>query len=492
LWLALLAVVPWTSSRYVIKVIGRTPVSPLALFPLGLLAILWLLPKLAAGRRIPAIAWPLVGLVFAALVSVAGAQFLPLEPYKGQVPFNRELRGLITLGIGVAFYLAATLQTSDDVRLKTSLRVLYLGAILTLIWASVQAYFVLDGKPGIPHWLIHLHRQFVIRQPFKDRVTGLAFEPSWFADQMVVLYLPLWVGSVARRYSVFSTKRIMISVELGLALWGIALFLLTFSRGGYLTFFAIVTVLALLAGWRIAGRILKGLRPRIGRTGGWKAAIIRAVILAVALGLIAAMFMAVAVWVSERDRRMTSLRILPSQITEIRQEHPGEVLYALANRLAFAERVVFWEAGYRPFELYPLTGVGLGNAGFLFPKVAPAYGYGLTEIRMLLDPANPNFPNPKNLWIRLLSETGLLGFSFYLTWLVILLAGALALSRSRVKIAQVLGMAGSLAAVALLLEGFSLDTFALPQMWLILGFLSAGIGREPELSDFSEVKDHAL
>jgi len=202
--------------------------------------------------------------------------------------------------------------------------------------------------------------------------------------------------------------------------------------------------------------------------------------------------MAVAVWVSERDRRMTSLRILPSQITEIRQEHPGEVLYALANRLAFAERVVFWEAGYRPFELYPLTGVGLGNAGFLFPKVAPAYGYGLTEIRMLLDPANPNFPNPKNLWIRLLSETGLLGFSFYLTWLVILFAGALALSRSRVKIAQVLGMAGSLAAVALLLEGFSLDTFALPQMWLILGFLSAGISREPELSDFSEVKDHAL
>jgi len=489
-WLAMLAVVPWTSSRYVVKLIGRTPVSPLALYPLGLLVLLWLLPQLLRGRRVPALAWPLVGLVFAALVSVAGAHFISLEPYKGQVPLNREMRGLVTLGIGVAFYLSTTLQASNDARLKTSLRALYLGAILTLIWGSVQAYFVLDGKPGLPSWLIHLHRQFVIRQPFKDRVTGLAFEPSWFADQMLVLYLPLWVGSVAKGYTVFTSKRRLISVELALALWGIALFLLTFSRGGYLTFFAILGLVSIVAGWRIAGRLLGWLKPRIGRPEGWKAAAIRGGVLAVALGLLAVMFGAVGVWVSERDRRMTSLRVLPSQMTEIRREHPGEVIYALADRLAFAERVVFWEAGYRPFELYPIAGVGLGNAGFLFPKVAPAYGYGLTEIRMLLDPANPNFPNPKNLWIRLLSETGILGFSFYLTWLLLLFAGALGLRASRVTIRGVLGTAGSLATAAILLEGFSLDTFALPQMWIILGFLSAAIGREPELMGRAEKEEH--
>jgi len=477
LWLALLVVVPWTSSRYVVRLIGKTPVSPLALFPLVALAAVWLLPKLIAGNRIRAVAWPLLGLVFAALISVSIAQFFPLEPYKGQVPFARELRGLITLGIGVAFYLAAVMQTQDRARLKTSLRLLYLGAVLTLIWGTVQAYFVLDGKPGLPYWFTHWHRQFVIRQPFDDRVTGLAFEPSWFADQMVVLYLPLWFASVVRRVSVFSSKRGWLSVELGLGIWGIALFLLSFSRGGYLTFFVLVGALVVLAGWRLSGALLRRLRRSSGGLFGWRAVAIRGAILSVALGMLLAVFVAVGVWISERDRRMKSLRTLPSQMTEIRQEHPGEFVYALADRLAFAERVVFWEAGYRPFELYPFTGIGLGNAGFLFPKVAPSYGYGLTEIRILLDPTNPNFPNPKNLWIRLLSETGLLGFSFYLIWLVMLFLGGLAISRVGTLTDRVLGLAGCLAVGALLLEGFSLDTFALPQMWIILGFLSSGIGR---------------
>lgn len=477
LWLLLLLVVPWTSSRYVVKLIGRTPVSPLALFPLVALAVFWLLPELAKGRKIPAVAWPLFGLVLAALISVTAAQFLPLEPYKGQTPLRREARGLITLGIGLAFYLVAALQVKDEGRLRTSLRVLYIGALLTLLWGTVQAYFVLDGRRGLPDWFTHLHRQFVIRQPFEDRVTGLAFEPSWFADQMVLLYLPLWLSSVLNRHSVFSPRRTWLSVELGLLIWAIALFLLSFSRGGYLTFFTIVAVLVLLSAWRASDSLRRRVGRRMGELPKWKAAGIRAVIVTFALGFLLLLFLAVAVWVSERDRRMTSLRVLPSQLGEIQREHPGEVIYALADRLGFAERAVFWEAGYRPFELSPITGVGLGNAGFFFPRVAPAYGYGLTEIRILLDPANPNFPNPKNLWIRLLSETGILGFAFYVVWLVLLFLGGLAVMRSQRSMDRVLGFAGCLAVGALLLEGFSLDTFALPQMWLVTGFLSSEIGR---------------
>jgi len=477
LWLLLLLVVPWTSSRYVVKLIGKTPVSPLALFPLVALAVFWLLPELVRGRKIPAVAWPLFGLVLAALVSVTAAQFLALEPYKGQTPLRREVRGLITLGIGVAFYLVAVLQVKDEGRLRTSLRVLYIGALLTLLWGTVQAYFVLDGRRGLPYWFVHLHRQFVIRQPFEDRVTGLAFEPSWFADQMVVLYLPLWMSSVLNRHSVFSPRRTWLSVELGLLIWAMALFLLSFSRGGYLTFFTIVAALVLLWAWRTADRLRRRISRKLGDMPKWKFVGIRIGVLSVVLSLLLGVFLMIGVWVSERDRRMTSLRVLPSQIGEIQREHPGEVVYALADRLGFAERVVFWEAGYRPFELSPITGVGLGNAGFFFPRVAPAYGYGLTEVRMLLDPANPNFPNPKNLWIRLLSETGILGFSFYILWLVILFLGGLAVMRSDAVVDRKLGLAGCLAVGALLLEGFSLDTFALPQMWLILGFLSSWIGR---------------
>jgi len=58
-----------------------------------------------------------------------------------------------------------------------------------------------------------------------------------------------------------------------------------------------------------------------------------------------------------------------------------------------------------------------------------------------------------------------------------LFLGGLAISRVGTLTDRVLGLAGCLAVGALLLEGFSLDTFALPQMWIILGFLSSGIGR---------------
>jgi hypothetical protein len=36
---------------------------------------------------------------------------------------------------------------------------------------------------------------------------------------------------------------------------------------------------------------------------------------------------------------------------------------------------------------------------------------------------------------------------------------------------SVLGLAGVFALLAQFFEGFSLDTFALPQLWIILGFL---------------------
>ena len=40
-------------------------------------------------------------------------------------------------------------------------------------------------------------------------------------------------------------------------------------------------------------------------------------------------------------------------------------------------------------------------------------------------------------------------------------------------------MAGLLALVAQLVEGFSLDTFALPQLWILVGLLTAAFSLRP-------------
>ncbi|OGO19964.1 MAG: hypothetical protein A2Z14_02185 [Chloroflexi bacterium RBG_16_48_8] len=52
------------------------------------------------------------------------------------------------------------------------------------------------------------------------------------------------------------------------------------------------------------------------------------------------------------------------------------------------------------------------------------------------------------------------------------------------KILQsVLGLAGGLALVALIFEGFSLDTCALPRLWIIFGLLTAASTTQVEESE---------
>jgi O-antigen ligase len=140
--------------------------------------------------------------------------------------------------------------------------------------------------------------------------------------------------------------------------------------------------------------------------------------------------------------------------------------------LAFAERVVYWEAGLEGFRRYPMLGVGLGNAGFLFEEGMPPFGSRLTEIRRALELTNPNFPNPKSLWVRLLAETGVVGFSAFATWLIVLGAAGFGLTRAASGRQQAIGLAGLLSLGAQAIEGFSLDTFALPQLWIMMGLVT--------------------
>jgi hypothetical protein len=81
-------------------------------------------------------------------------------------------------------------------------------------------------------------------------------------------------------------------------------------------------------------------------------------------------------------------------------------------------------------------------------------------------------PNPKNLWVRLLAETGLVGFAAFLTWWVLTGATALLLWRRGTGLQRLLGLAGVLGLIAAVGEGFSLDTFALPHLWILAGLVA--------------------
>jgi len=411
------------------------------------------------------------------LISACASFFLPILPFKGQSMFGREIRAIVTLGVGLGFYLCASGMPTTDGKLRASLRALYLGAILMLCWATVQAWIVLDTSRGVPIQINVLHRLISVRDMLPNRVTGMAYEPSWLGNQLVLLYLPLWLASVLRAYSVFPRLGRFLTAELALLFWGFGIFLLVQSRIGLISILVMVVFLYVLGSWRLVGRLVAHLPGRREQERSRRAPAIRLLFFFVTTACLLGLLLGAAWGVSKVDPRMGRLFVLPSQLVEIRREYRQEWVYEVANRMAFAERVVYWVAGYRVFESYPVLGVGLGNAGFFFPKTIPAYGYQLVEVRAALDTDNPDFLNPKNLWVRLLAETGIVGFGVFAVWLILLWFGSRMLHLRASEVKAVIGLAASLALLAQLAEGFSLDTFALPQMWIILGLLTAAIGQ---------------
>ncbi|MRS04978.1 O-antigen ligase domain-containing protein [bacterium] len=147
-------------------------------------------------------------------------------------------------------------------------------------------------------------------------------------------------------------------------------------------------------------------------------------------------------------------------------------LLGWASKLEFAERIVYWIAGFKVFLHHPVFGVGLGNSGFFIPQNLSSFGYGLPEVlRIFL--SNTFLPNPKNLWVRILAETGIVGFSVFVSWLWVGWKTARSNERSLSPLAQAMGITGQVVIVGLIIEGFSLDTFALPYYWMTLGLVVA-------------------
>ncbi len=467
---AVLLTVPFTSVPLIGRLTRGSPVSPLALVPAGILAVLWLMPTWRRCCKVPVLAWPLLAFLGWAMVSSALGVFHELYPFREQTLWQRELRGVGTLLLGVFFYVSLALFAMESEDLTRSIRLVTASALPALLWGSVQAYWIVQGELP-PARFQSWHRMLSLREVSFLRVTGVAFEPSWFANQLVVLYLPLWGAALLTGRSALRRGKSPI-LETLLFGWGLVLLYLTFSRIGWLSAMGVLGGVAL---WLAAKG--SGLR----RSGSLSRGRFRALLRLGAVLLVLALLAGALVYLGSRvDRRIAQI-LQADYLSVLREE--DEPLISLANRLAYAERVMYWSVGLRTFSLHPFTGVGLGNTGFRFPEVLPAFGYNLPEMLYILE-GSMGFPNPKSLWVRLLAETGIVGFVLFVGWLLVL---AMAFSRplrgnfGQGDLRRIVLLAALLSLGAMVFEGFSLDTFALPQIWVLpaLGTgaaLSAGVG----------------
>jgi O-antigen ligase len=114
----------------------------------------------------------------------------------------------------------------------------------------------------------------------------------------------------------------------------------------------------------------------------------------------------------------------------------------------------------------------LGAAGLYLTQTLPDWShFNNPDIAQLLSPDNSVYPNTKNLYIRLLSETGILGFWSFILLYLLTLGKILNLLVSKRKELAFLGTASLLTWLSIVLLGFTQDSLAMPIIWIPLGIL---------------------
>jgi len=464
-WALLLVALPFTSIPFLSRLLGGTSVAPLSAIFLLILVVFFFLPQFFHKPELPRQSLPLLLFFLSAVLSSALAVFIPFESFRGAAVWKNALEGILTIIIGIAFYLVTIYVLADQPSLRKTLRWIYLGGAIAIAASLVQSgFWYALGK--YPEWLKGLQAMISVSGVlYKARVTGVALEPSWLANQLNTLYLPLWIGLSVKGYSVFRRKLFgLLSVENILMGLGLLVLFLSFSRIGWLTTLAMAAFLAFRAANSIMNRFLtkrdqkKGTQTKsfqhfLAKLGLWLSLMVVFALILFLLG----------VFLSRVDPRMEDL-------FDIDRYREFGVL-GWASQLSFAERIIYWITAFKVFLAHPFLGVGLGGSGFFFTRLTPEFGYGLPEVIEYLF-RDSVIPNAKNLWVRLLAETGILGFSLFCAWLSTHLHAAQRLERlEKDAEASAFGLVGKLFLIAVVMEGFSMDSFGLPYLWIALALV---------------------
>lgn len=490
LWAAALILLPITSAPLLIKFTG-TLVAPPSMILIAVLLVIALLPRIRRRGSLPLEAAPLFFFVLFALASTALSFFIDIPTFKNGNPWKEALEAFVTLGMGISFFLVSATLPAGEEDLRKALRWITIGGMVMVAFTLVQTFFIFFRNTQFAPWYVWFEETFVTPRPFSrelKRLYGMAFEPSWFTHQLVMLYIPIWLGATFQRISAFKIRLLRLSVENILLGISLALFMLAKPRVSLLAGLLIFAFIFLKLNSGIYRRLQKRLFSRFP-PGSERAGRIGKAGIALAMLVIYAVLALVLIWILRQDVRMMLIFNYPPTPAEIGRllTLDEATLMEISKRFRFMERVGYWIAGWRVFNDYPVFGVGLGNSGFFFLDKTPALSWTSIEVRYLLTSA-PFLPNIKSLWVRLLAETGLVGFSIFVSWIITLWRSTLKTLRSARPFHRLAAFVCQLMLVAFVAEGFSIDSFALPYLWVVAG-LAVAAGASYRKTELSETKE---
>jgi hypothetical protein len=420
-----------------------------------------------------------VGFLLVAVGSSAAMLFSDVIPYESRSFVGQSARALFTLCIGVAFYLVVSARLHTERSMQKALQFINIGGAIMLLWGMIQILVIAETGGSFPPILDRI-RTWLVIQPYGvqigNRLSGLAYEPSWFAHQLNILYIPIWIAATYLRQSSFRFRIFRLSIENILLFLGLIEFVLSRPRVGFAALLLMIGYLLM----RIAISKSRQLSQMIVRSGNMplsnqkvKTTILTILVSMSFLVLFIGIIVGIAYVGSRVDERLELLFTpIPAEELMILKPMDENTLMYIGARLSFLERTIYWILGWNIFNDYPLLGVGLGNTGFFTYTHLPATGWMTGEIR---DLAYRLFfmINTKSYWLRILAETGIIGLSFFITWIIGLWRSASYLVKNHQKTFLLIGTAAQLSLLGFLFEGFSLDSFALPYLWVTAGLISA-------------------
>ena len=456
-WFLLIFLLPITSLPLASRILGSTMVAAPSILLLGILVILLFLFHSQIVLKISPIMYPILLFVLMAIISSLLSFWLPTPIQKEYSILRNVIEGLGTLMIGVTFYFITVNIIQSELDLKNTLRMISFSFIPLSIWCFLQ-FFYGQILGDYPEWMrtiqVNISTSGIL---YRDRLTGFAFEPSWLAHQLNMFYIPIFLSSAIKRKSVFTFSYKKLLIEDIFLLFSIFFLIFSKSRVGWITFFVVVTYLFIT----LNQHLIKIIRRKYFHENKNLFSKFLPITLFIFYILI---FVFGLFFFSKFDPRMETLFQL--------ETYRNRNLFSIANEFVFAERILYWQTGWKVFNDHPIFGVGLSNIGFYFKDYLPPFAWALDEPRHLLFQASYQ-GNVKNLWIRLLSETGIVGFLSFITWLLLFFFRAKQFNRSPSPTHQLWGLIGKIALITLLVEGFSIDSFALPYYWIIFGLISS-------------------
>lgn len=452
LWGLVLLSMPVSSSRWLPSVIGTTQVRPLAFFPLALLVPLLglYLVRTKSFRWVPELT-PLAAFLLVALISTfLGGLYAPLD-LRGYSYWDWALRAWLSFLVGLGFLGVAVLLSGMKDSLRRSLPWLYAGLAITILWGILQAVAQNTSLISISA-LNKVQSMISIRPILAHRVSGFAYEPSWLGDQITILYFPWLFAALLINYRATKYKWL----EPLLAVGTVLLLLLTYSRSGMLGMVFSVAVAMVTVGRKLILQVWRWLWSPFrsaNRRGLWLRLMILVLIILAVVG---------ALWWLNRSNYFSNLW----------KADLSNGLVDYVENIAAGARFAYSVAGFNVFQLHPWFGVGLGGSTFYLFDHLPDWSLAAAnEVAQQISPNSHLMPNVRNMYVRFLSETGIVGFWLFIAFLLSILGTIRKMFITKQKALMFVAAAGMTSWAAIALRLFTQSTLTAPVIWTMFGMI---------------------